>query len=225
MRKKQTQIEPSTALAPPTADPIRDSLSNLLAVVFAKSTAANYSLAVNVCQGAAIYSEGFIERQLTHIAVFGRSSEQATRATAVLQYLSGMKSLQIFVAGQIVRDIWTIQHTLECYMKATLCNDRTAHCHRIMDDPFAPKPPRTSLVFTISLEEKPGQDERIDRYLFPCSYLLQKFRFQIDHPASSVDQIQAAGIEQHLNCCPLFQPSDFRKIGTFMIIDGKRCMA
>ena len=71
--------------------------------------------------------------------------------------------------------------------------------------------------FTIRLStapEPPRQRLEIDRYLFPCSLLKDRFRFQVDHPASPEDQIQAGAVGSGCDWCPFFDPRDYRRIGT-----------
>ncbi len=53
----------------------------------------------------------------------------------------------------------------------------------------------------------------VDRYVFPCSFLKARFRFQTDHPASPQDQIQAAAVKESCAWCPHFDPAGFRKSG------------
>ena len=92
----------------PTVDPIQGSLEHLVAICFAKSTSVNYGLAVNVAQGADVYQETTIAKQKVHMALFGRTPEQAGRARTVLQYLSGIKSLQVFAGGSLVKNFWRL---------------------------------------------------------------------------------------------------------------------
>ncbi len=66
----------------------------------------------------------------------------------------------------------------------------------------------------LALDASPfSQRVEIDRYLFPCSFLKPRFRFQTDHPASPQDQIQAAAVKEGCAWCPYFDPAGFRKSG------------
>jgi hypothetical protein len=51
-----------------------------------------------------------------------------------------------------------------------------------------------------------------EQYIFPCKHLVTWFQFQKGHPSSTVNQIQAAGVEFGCNLCPNFVPDDFQKI-------------
>lgn len=200
----------------------------LMAVMFSKSTAANYELALSVCRNATAYSEMVVGKHLMHAAVFGKSIEQAGRAVAVLQYMEGVKSFQVFVGGQLIPFVRYVKETLDCYIKAMMCNDPTAHCHRIVENPFSQQRERSAVIVVrlAAQKQEANANSRVERYLFPCSLLLEfwHFKFQLNHPAKPGDQIQAAGVKNYVGCCPLFSSSDFRLIGSFVTIDGKECM-
>lgn len=202
------------------ADPLTASFDNLLSVTFAKSTSQSYPLAVNIAQGAAHYEELTIGNKFVHFAIFAKTREDAGRAHALIHYISGWKSAQIFAGGKLIQNLWQVTQVLECFLEASGCADLRAHCQKVIDDPYVEKPEETGLSFSIRLEEKPSlkQAVEIDRYIFPCSFLHQRFRFQIDHPSKPQDQIQAAGVEAGCDWCPNFQPMEYKKIGTRTVI-------
>ena len=106
---------------------------------------------------------------------------------------------------------------LDCYLEASACDDRSAHCEKVVDDPYDTQLDREAGGITIHLTtgtELPRKRVEIDRYLFPCSLLNDRFRFQTDHPASPRDQIQAGAVKQGCDWCPHFDPDAYRKVGT-----------
>ncbi len=111
---------------------------------------------------------------------------------------------------------YAVQQVLDCYLGASACRDRTAHCHRVIDDPYDRQlDPQEAFTIRVSTgPEPPRQRVEIDRYLFPCSLLKDRFRFQVDHPASPEDQIQAGAVRDSCDWCPYFDPRGYRRIGT-----------
>ncbi len=118
-------------------DPRAESLRDLLALSFAKSPSEVYPLAVHVAQGAARYAEVEIGKQKLHLVSFAKTPpEGAARALALLHYIAGWKTTEVFAGGKLVADGYGVAEVLECYLHASACNDRTAHCHTVIDDPY-----------------------------------------------------------------------------------------
>ena len=199
-----------------TVDLIGDSRSHLLALSFSKSASPAYPLAVNIAQGAAKYAEVEVGHKPVHLVAFARSRDEAARALALMGYVSGWKTTQVFAGGRLMQRPYAVQQVLECYLGASACRDRTAHCHRVIDDPYDTQlDPEDAFTIRVSTgPEPPRQRVEIGRYLFPCSLLKDRFRFQVDHPASPEDQIQAGAVGNGCDWCPFFDPGDYRRIGT-----------
>lgn len=208
-------------------DPLSDSFRYLLVLSFAKSSSSSYPLALSVAQGAAKYAETTVGRQLVHLAAFSRDREGAAKALAVMKYLSGVRSLQIFCNGTTTRSAYAVSGVLECYLKACSCADHAAHCCKVIDDPFLNRSATPGLSYSISLNlsTEPGSTPKartVQRYLFPCSYVLPRFRYQHGHPSSIQDQIQAAAIDAECQWCPNFQPDRFQKLPTVVVFEDGR---
>jgi hypothetical protein len=203
-------------------DPFKQSLENLMVVVFQKSSAQAYPVAVNVAKGASYYNEIFIDKKLLHIVTFAKTKADAGRAQAIINYITGWKGVQIFAGGKVVQNTWEIKRLLECYLIANSCTDWKAHCFKIIDDPLTKIPEDRSMSFTIRVQqEKPSflkTAVEINRYIFPCSFLHGLFRFQVDHPSSPVDQIQAGAVKSGCDWCPFFDAKNFKLIGTRSIL-------
>jgi hypothetical protein len=207
----------------PTADPVRASIDHLLALSFLRSTSPSYELAASIARGAAGYHEGMVGKQLAHVVVFAKTRDDAVRAQAVLRHLEGVKSLQVFTGGK-VQSVHTVLEVLDCFLVATGCRDHTAHCHEVIDSPFQRPARRAGGSLTIRLVEEKEPDEKpspVDRYLFPCSFLLRRFHLQHDHPAKPADLVQAGGVKAGCAWCPLFEADCFRKVGTVIAAEGR----
>ena len=197
-------------------DLLSESRTGLLALSFAKTASEGYPLAVNVAQGAARYAEVEIGTRLVHLVAFAKTPEDAARALALLHYIAGWKTTQVFAAGKLVANAYGVAEVLECFLQGTACRDRTAHCQSVIDDPYDPERAGESEGFTVRLSLDPAgfrKPVEVDRYLFPCSFLRPRFRFQTDHPASPQDQIQAAAVKEGCAWCPYFDPAGFQKTG------------
>ncbi len=204
-------------------NPIKDSIEHLMVITFAKSTSPSYPLAVSVAQGAFKYAERQLGKQLIHIALLSKSKEDVNRGLSLFKYLQGLKTFQVFCKGRLIEDYYRMNHVLQCYLIACDCNDYKAHCHQVIDNPFG-EPKRSSLSMTIHLSlepPKPVKPITIDQYIFPCNYIRSYFKIQSGHPATIENQIQAAAVKEQCDWCPKFNPYDFKKIHTKIIMpDG-----
>lgn len=212
----------STTAIQSTVDPIADSFTHLLAVCFAKTASPTYSLAVNLARGATKYEQISIEGKIHHLAAFAKNKSDAARAITTIDYISKWKGSQIFAEGRIITNIYEIRPTLECFLRASSCNDYRAHCFNIIDDPFTDLcDEQPNRVFTIRFQKEENPIKNIkekvafDRYSFPCSFLKNRhhFSFMRDHPASPEDQIQAGAVRAGCSWCPFFNPKNYKKIG------------
>lgn len=202
----------------PTAtggDLIGWSLAGSVAMVFPKSKSASYGPALALAQQAQHYGEQEIGGALMHFAGFGRDRHQAALALSVLDYLRGVKGLQVFGGGQMLLEPHRVAAVLDCFLKACGCDDSRAHCVVVVDEPTVVAVGggvRQGVVPAIDLprldnladwlERQPAAAQPA-RVLFPCRYLLQRnFRFQPDHPAGRLAQVQAAAVREGCDWCP-----------------------
>lgn len=194
-------------------DLINDSLANLLGISFGKSSSPSYPLAVSVAQGAKKYEELALGGNTVHMAIFEKSRDGAARAMSLLQYISDWKSTQIYGGGKLLQNYYRISEVLRCYLAATACDDRRAHCYMVIDDP-AFTPPR---VTGFSLTFDPNYETRkllVDRYIFPCALLNQHISHKpVEHPSDLVHQIQAAAVSESCDICPFFDSKEYKKVG------------
>jgi len=202
----------------PHAGLLEDSLSFLLAISFSKSSSHNYPLAVELAKKSSKYQELNIGKHVLHSVAFAKRRDDAARALTIIQYISGWQSTTVYAGGKIIQDIFKVIRVLQCFLEATACNDWTAHCQTVINDPYSKSPHAYASSITLRLvmpgEPEPEKKEvEIDRYIFPCTYLHPYFKFQIDHPAKPEDQIQAAAINLGCDWCPKFNQNNYRKIG------------
>lgn len=197
----------------PKIDLIKDSLANLLGVSFGKSSSPSYPLAVSVAQGAKKYEELVLGGNTVHMAIFEKSRDGAARAMSLLQYISDWKSTQIYGGGKLMQNYYRVSEVLRCYLAATACDDRRAHCHMVIDDPYYVPKRVVGIRVTFDPYQEP-EEVRTDRYIFPCSLLHQHFHHKTsEHPSDPKHQIQAEAISVSYDLCPFFNPDEYEKIG------------
>lgn len=198
-------------------DPLSASREMRLVVCFATSTSKNFAIALAIAQQASWYRAGDLGGMPMHAAGFGSSPQDASIASALLRYVTSWKGTLVFANGRLIPWDYKIQMVLDCYMDASACDDPRAHCERVIDDPDFRRPRTMSMQFSINESPTPKRKEPVKQYAFPCAQLWPDFRFQPHHPASHIDQIQAAGVKSMCNLCPNFEPDAFREVGVELI--------
>lgn len=171
-------------------DPLTESAKNLMVISFIKSGSSIYPMAVELAQQAQRYEESRIGTKPVHIAVFGKKRDDAIMARILLGHTYGWKGTQIYAGKKLLQDAFQVKRVLECYLEATGCSDWRAHCYVMVNDP----------------------NSQSDRYAFPCRIVYHRFHYQSRHPSSMQDQIQAIGIREGCDWCPLFNPSNYLKV-------------
>ncbi len=204
-------------------DLINDSKNYLIALSFEVNRSPRYRSVVALSQGATKYQEEPLEGGgLIHLAVFDDSPSQVSRAIAILNHVWKWDSIQLFTKGRLV-DVEKALKVLECYSEAQHSDDWQAHCFTVIDDPaFAEE---AAIQFFLDLKRQalervePKYVElipekiNVQRYVFPCQLLYSKRVVSTDHPASVVNQIQAAGVKAACDICPKFNPGNYKKTG------------
>jgi len=201
-------------------DPFDASLKFLLVVVFSKSSSKNFPLVLSIAEGANQYSIADINGKPTYFVCFSSDKSDAGRAIALLDYVQGWKGVQIFSKGRLLLNTYRVSEVLNCFMDTQSCRDQTAHCYKIIDNPFSNEAEDRGMSFSISIVDKPSikHEVEIDRYSFPCNHLFHRHRFQADHPASVEDQIQASAVSQGCDWCPNFDPDNWKKVGVKKVL-------
>lgn len=208
-------------------DLVADSLCHPLVVAFSKSSSPNYGAAVALAQLASKYSENKAGTSVMHMAAFAADRVQMSRALALLRYIKGLRSTQLYAGGKLLASAYRTEEVINCYLTASACNDWRAHCHRYVRNPFAGGDERirwtgsdlqmptisTSLGFPRLFNPKP---EKFSQYRFPCKFLVRfgeiHFKLDANSPVNASNQIQAMGVAQDCAWCPNFKPDDFKKL-------------
>lgn len=191
-------------------DPLEDSKSHLLAMAFVKGNSPFYELAVNVARGAAKYEAFTTGKVVTHLVAFAKSKADAARALSLLRYVASWRGVQVYAGGKLVQAVHASYEILDCYVTSLACDDWRAHCYTIVDDPSRSLARGVNYTISIRFDERPeDKPKRADRYVFPCTLLHPYFRFQLDHPSTFKDQIQAASVRRGCDWCPNFKADNF----------------
>ena len=206
---------PVPAILPFSDDAFRLSRENLLVVVFAKVRSPYYGLALNIARGAERYLESVAPGLEIHTAVFSRTPEQAQRASALLAYIHGWATTQLFFGGRREQNYYAIETTLSCYQRAMACDDHRAHCVSVETEPFINRQQPGPIVIKLELSNSDREASippRQLRFYYPCTRLSGRYRLERDHPATWADQLQAAAVSELVDWCPCFNKSMFRQI-------------
>lgn len=184
------------------------SKGQLLAMVFGKTSSPYYTMALAVARGALHYKEQPLGKSVIHTCVFGKSSEQAARAIAMLRYVENWSTTQLFVGGRpYIGSMYQLIDTLNCYQMACQCNDASAHCLKIVSNPFE----RENLTrIEIPLFDT-GSTPKPVRIAVPCSKIADQLRLVKEHPSTWSDQFQALSIKATVDWCPKLDMSKFRQ--------------
>jgi hypothetical protein len=179
----------------------------VIGLIFFKPRSPQWPLVKAMLQN----TDKFIERQSISVALFKASKQSINIAWGVYSMVNTWKSVHCFTMWRKIHGLWEIRW-LECYIKALKCDDKKAHCCRVITDPAVAN---SMQVMTISLElEKPKTPRLIvvqDKYITPCSNITSYRWGDPNHPSSYKDQFQAHAVYMGVDDCPLFDISGFRK--------------
>jgi hypothetical protein len=192
----------------------RESRSGLAAVVFQKSTALSYPLAVKIAKAADKYYESLIGKRLIHCAIFNKTPENASLAVSLIECVGNLQGVQVWVLGEIVLNPFNVSETLKCYYTSLLCDDPKAHCvvyHKDSDRDWD-----SVMKIGISLAGVKYQEPRhlnIRQYLIPCRRIDNPYGpsgLCPFHPSSLEDQVQAMAVTKGCNWCPHFDKHNLK---------------
>lgn len=185
---------------------------SFIAVVFQKSTAMSYPLAVSIAKSASKYYESQIGKRLIHCAMFDRKAESASAAVSLIECVGTLQGVQVWVLGEVILNPFNVSEVLKCYYTSLLCDDPKAHCvvyHKDRNDDSSY--PLTISIGTIK-RNHPGS---ANEYLIPCRRIDNQYGhsgLHEDHPASLENQIQSMAVSKGCHWCPHFSKNNFKKL-------------
>lgn len=191
------------------------SLQHPLVVIFPKTRSASYAAAVNLAQQAVLYSETDVGGALFHVAGFSADKDQAARALSLVRFMHSIKGFQIYAGGKQLQDWPRVETVLACYLEASACKDPRAHCQMVVHaehlvERYYSSRPSGGVSLDLDWMKSNAVDGGV--VVFPCRYLLSRnFRFQVGHPSSLEDQMQAGAVREGCDWCPNFKPTELRQ--------------
>ena len=191
-----------------------------LVVVFPKNRSPSYAGMVMLAKQAKLYGETEIDGSLYHFAGFDVTQNQVQTALGLLQYVVGIKGLQVYTRGKLCPDAGKIHQILACALEAYSCADSRAHCHVVKraEQIFDVGQQQKNSGFSISMSFSDlfgatAKEDEPDLYIFPCRLMLDYgFKIQRYHPSAEKDQIQAGAIHRGCDFCPHFDQHALKKI-------------
>lgn len=165
---------------------------HMLVIVFTQSTSPAYPMAIELARGAFHYGAVPLGKKTVHGASFGKTREQAARASALLKVVIGWKGTQVLTqAGGA--DPYHILSVLDCYQQSLSVSDQQSHCHVVHLDVYRSKE---------------------THYMVPCRHLQGWFHSvieeQVVHPSKLTTRTEALGVRKGCAWCPNFDPSKAR---------------
>jgi hypothetical protein len=188
----------------------------LALVLFVSSRSAAFDLAMDVARRAPLFLERDLESMKIYVAGFDATLDGAALAIDLIHYARGWKGTHFYVRGRMVigemKQAYDLESVLRCFSDSCHADDWRAHCQRTIDSPYFPVHARLKLehIHPMFRHITAASDE--GNFVFPCSYMLQWFEAQPDHPSSVRDQIQAEGVAKMCDACPRFDADQFRSI-------------
>ncbi|QGZ66264.1 hypothetical protein [Paraburkholderia acidisoli] len=190
--------------------------NHLVIVLFVNSRSAAFDLAIDVAKRAPLFEVRDLESIRIYAAGFARSFEGAILAMDLIHYVRGWKGTHFYARGRMVigemKQAYDVEAVLQCFMDSCKTDDWRAHCQRTIDSPYFPIHLRTKFEYIHPMFRHITAASDEGNFLFPCSYMLQWFEAQPDHPSSVTDQIQAEGVAKMCDICPRFNPNDFQSL-------------
>ena len=196
----------------------------LIFFAFPKSKSANFPIARSLAQAATAYGEQDVDGRTLYWAGFTNSTSDLEKAAELIRLAGGWAGSMTRINGKNVTRDSTVYFVISCYLQAIQCTNKSAHCHKVIDDPFHPRYDIASQavkLYTNYLEPENKKDyEDVKQYVFPCKRMLEfsmfhpRFSFKKTHGVPPCDQIQAAAVEYGMSICPYFDATEFKEIDT-----------
>lgn len=193
---------------------------------FPKSRSANFPIALSLAQAATAYGEQDVSGRTLYWAGFTKSISDLEKAAELLRLAGGWVGTMARINGCKVTNPFNAYQSISCYLKGLQCSKQSAHCYKLIDDPFHPN----YEVMSQTVKKKTNLrshsldavefDEEIKQYVFPCKRMLEfsmfhpQFSFKKAHQITHQDQIQAAAVEYGISICPFFEATAFMEVGT-----------
>ena len=199
-------------ILPPNAriHPLSHLYENKFVVFVSKSLSKNMPLVLNMLQQANDFAEINIGGKTVYAAAFEVTMDKAMLLYGILDLAMTWKGFSLFYNKRVIIEYSKMMDTLNCFMKASDCNDYKAHCN-IMDRDIEYQ---NRMTIVISLASNPIQEKKqTTTWLIPCRKLYYARRdLREDHPATMNNQLQALAINQSCHWCPFLKIDDFKII-------------
>ncbi|ELY2536542.1 hypothetical protein SMB94_003930 [Cronobacter sakazakii] len=159
----------------------------VITIIFPKSTAKAYPMAVALSELADQYRLGILADKQYHLASFSKDGNQLSLAANILGLVSNITGVQAFIGGELVISNYDLATSLNCFAKSQKANNTQAYCE--------------------CKSNYPGD------YILPCRMLYGwEGRLSTNLPYSLSDQVQALAVSKGCDWCPNLRPEKIKKI-------------
>lgn len=159
----------------------------VVSVIFPKSTAKNYPMAVAIAELSSVYKIGVLADKQFHLASFTNESNQLALAANLTHLIYGITGVQAYINGERVLCIQELSLSLSCFARSLRADNSAAYCECVSNYP--------------------------GKYMLPCRLLVGwEGRISENLPYSLKDQIQALAVSKGCSWCPNFKPERIKRI-------------
>lgn len=186
--------EPTRAIAWPSSPGLRD----YMVVAFSKSSSPSYLRSVELAKKAQAYAEIDEMGKPRHFAGYAMAPAPISAALELMRLCRGIKGYNLYVNGIPFHDTFMVATAMQCFLDASRCADKKAHCNSVIRNPYADDQLREGL------------------FLAPCSHIVNwssgAMKLYLSHPSSPQAQIQAEAVSRGCDWCPNLKVNEFRRL-------------
>lgn len=203
---------PAVLDGPPSTETFADAL---VGAIFPKTTARAYTAMIAIADTAMRHHVSEDGGKVYHHVAFHRTAAGASAALALMDLAGNLAGFQLYAGGRVVRYTDRTVDVLTCYLNSERCSDPDAWCHVVTDSGCVIPTTHHSIPFgvAINIRSEALTAPPPPAWMFPCRYLLHKFKIDLRHPSRPSAQIEAAAVEASCHWCPRFNPNNLRPLG------------
>lgn len=161
--------------------------SLVVTIIFPRSTAKNYPMAVAMAELSDVYKIGVLADKQYHLASFSKDGQQLALASNLLSLIYTITGVQAYINGETVVSVYDLSTSLSCFAKSMKATNIESYCQCVSNYP--------------------------GNYLLPCRLLVGwEGRISEKLPFSLSDQVQALAVSKGCSWCPNLKPEKMKRI-------------
>ncbi len=204
----------SNSIVSPHFNLAETSAQGSFGVVFLKSKAPVFALAVEAAKCGTQFREFQISPQTTaFFAGFGDSEEQVRRLLMTMDWVGTWKGTQAFIKGRPVHWDSRVRDTLHCYLKSFVHPEPAHYCVTTQaKGGFSVSVIKLDIDLPGHMRVAPEPPPKKQALVLPCRRLSPWRWHPVPQGPSVFDQMLGDAIDQEFAWCPRFNPALFGEI-------------